>query len=545
MNLLRKLSIGARLAVAFTLMLVLLLVVAVFALLQMEQQSAVTRVIVDEQAVRVALAEELQRHAQGAALPLLQLLVTPEREQRVPLYKQMDEENAAADTALAALTKVSPGATAQQRLNQLAGLRRTYADLFRETVEQIELSGPQGAREHFVTKTQGALRALLAASAALVKDEHQAMQTGREALEQAVARAHALVIAISLAAVLLGALLAWAVTRSIVAPLARAVAFADAVARGELGRKDLMPEGHDEIAALARALVAMQDALAGLIGAITDSAGRVNGAAVDMGQPVANVRSGSTAQHEAVAETAAAVAGFASQTRDIAATADTTRQQAQLARDLAQRGCSLIAEASREIAQISLTINDSASAVEALRERALSVRTLLGTVKEIADQTNLLALNASIEAARAGETGRGFAVVADEVRKLADRTSNATVEINTVIDAIDTETGIAVERIGQGRSEMQRGVDMIEGIVPPLNQLNAGAQESLTQLAALSTTLAQQVQESSLIADRVERIGAMATDNLAASAQVANTTDKLKSLSGNLSEQVGRFRLAG
>lgn len=204
----------------------------------------------------------------------------------------------------------------------------------------------------------------------------------------------------------------------------------------------------------------------------------------------------------------------------------------------------MIAGASREIAQISVTITASAASVDALRERALSVRKLLETVREIADQTNLLALNASIEAARAGETGRGFAVVADEVRKLADRTSKATIEINTVIDDIDRETGIAVERIGQGRSEMERGVALIEEIVPPLDQLRDGAQHSLERLDDLSHTLAHQAQESRSIADSVVRIGAMASENLDASSHVSETSDKLKGLAGQLSLEVARFKIS-
>jgi methyl-accepting chemotaxis protein len=543
MNMLRSVSIGSRLAAAFVLLLLLLLAVAGFALLQMRQQSAITRSIVDEQTLRVSLAEQLQRHAQGAALPLLQLLVTAQREQRIPLYKLMDDENHAADAALEQLGKQNNSASEQQQLAALAALRGNYADLFRETVELIEISGTPAASQQFASQTQGALQALLQASAALVERQHQAMQAGRAELEQALARAQTLVLAISLLAIAVGALLAWLVTRSIVAPLAQAVAFARAVAAGDLSGR-LPVRGEDETSRLAGALLDMQQALAGLIGAIRRSAEEVNGAAGEMGEPVHRVRSGSDAQHAAVAAVGSSVAGFAGQSRDIAASAASSRQQALQARELADQGCALIADATREVTQISTTISASASSVEALRERALSVRGLLSTVREIAEQTNLLALNASIEAARAGESGRGFAVVADEVRKLADRTSAATSEINTVIDAIDQQTGIAVERIARGRSEMQRGVLLIEGMVPPLNQLSDGARQSLAQLDALAATLERQVAESAAIADSIAAVGVMASDNLTASRQVAGTSATLKGLALGLREQVGRFVLA-
>ena len=109
----------------------------------------------------------------------------------------------------------------------------------------------------------------------------------------------------------------------------------------------------------------------------------------------------------------------------------------------------VLSSISKTVADIASRANQSSEKMESLRAVSDSIANFVGVITNISDQTNLLALNAAIEAARAGDQGRGFAVVADEVRALAQNTGNATSEIGSLIDTIDSDSSTAAKQIEQ------------------------------------------------------------------------------------------------
>jgi len=328
------------------------------------------------------------------------------------------------------------------------------------------------------------------------------------------ARSNGMMIGAALVAIVLGAILAFVITRGIVGPLRKSVQFAETVAKGDLTQQvDINQK--DEVGILAHSLNTMSTNLRELIGRIKTSSTALSGSATEL-SATATQLAGSA--EEMTAQSATVAAAAEEMTTNMGTMASSAEQMSCNTKTTAasiEEMTASITEIAKNAEQASTVADEAASLAEISNEKigllgtaADEIGKVIEVIQDIAEQTNLLALNATIEAARAGDAGKGFAVVATEVKELAKQTAEATEDISKRIAAIQSSTGASVESIGKISEVVKKVNEVSRTIASAVEEQSITTKEiaeNVSQVATASEMVSSGVAESASVSQEITK----------------------------------------
>lgn len=243
--------------------------------------------------------------------------------------------------------------------------------------------------------------------------------------------------------------------------------------------------------------------------------------------------------------------GFNKMFEDIKTSAEMSKNTAKTS----EEGNVVIQQSIEQIRVMSETSKEMGKVIHTLGEKSKRINHVISLIDDIADQTNLLALNAAIEASRAGEHGKGFAVVADEVRKLAEQSSDATRQVNELIDDIQSGIEQTIQSVEAEQAIVSNVITYSDeagvsftNITERVNEMST-QMESITQfienLKDQTTHLSASIKEAENISEQTagnsQTVAAAAEEQNASMEEIASAADVLAEMAEELLDYIKKF----
>ncbi|MGB5210855.1 MAG: methyl-accepting chemotaxis protein [Gammaproteobacteria bacterium] len=315
---------------------------------------------------------------------------------------------------------------------------------------------------------------------------------------------------------------------------------------GSLADGDLTVQAtvtEDITGAIADSINYAIEALRELVTTINETGIRIDAAARQTQATAGHLAQASETQSKQVADATESVARMAASVEAVSGDAERSADVARHSVDVAHKGGEAVRRTIEGMNTIRETIQDTSKRIKRLGESSQEIGNIIELINDIAEQTNILALNASIQASMAGEAGRGFAVVADEVQRLAERSANATKQIEVLVKTIQSDTNEAVISMERSTTDVVGGALLAENAGAALDEIESVSNQIANLVQNISGTAREQSTAATDITRNMGVLREVSSQTAEATGATSDSIGKLAELAAQLRSSVSGFRL--
>ncbi|KGY13332.1 chemotaxis protein [Vibrio tubiashii] len=366
-----------------------------------------------------------------------------------------------------------------------------------------------------------------------------------DALQAATYRSEMASLSYALGILIILSLVVGYFIKTITSPLKRTLKAMHTLSQGEGDLTQRLPEeGSKELIYLSRYFNQFVASIQSIMLNISDAGTQVSASATQLSTSVHHIDDSLKQQQDDVDMLATAMTEMLATVEEVAGRTSESNEASRLAAQETQNSHVIIKKNVTEANELSDQMDAAGQVVQQLALDAKNVDTVLEVIRGVAEQTNLLALNAAIEAARAGEQGRGFAVVADEVRTLSQRTQESTLEIQTIVEKLQTGAEKVEVVMKQGAAKATQASELSAQAGETLDKINQEVHTIEEMAQHIATAAEEQTVTVNDINRNVVSLSDMASTVSSESAQMASSGKELRHVSENLMAMINRFKLA-
>ncbi len=280
-----------------------------------------------------------------------------------------------------------------------------------------------------------------------------------------------------------------------------------------------------------------------LVATVNDTALMVDMATKQTENTAAHLAKAADNQANEINAATESIVSMASSIEEVSGNAERSSDVARHSVEVAHKGGEAVRRTIDGMNAIRETIQETSKRIKRLGESSQEIGNIVELINDIAEQTNILALNASIQASMAGEAGRGFAVVADEVQRLAERSTNATKQIEVLVRTIQADTNEAVVSMERSTTDVVGGALLAENAGAALDEIEQVSNQIASLVQNISGSARQQAGSAADVTRRTTRLREIGQQTGKATSATAASIAKLSELATQLRKTVEGFTL--